>query len=209
MNRKQLEIMIVEDNPGDALLVTELLEDMGQSIHATIAKDGRVALDMFKKENGRYDGPLPDFVILDLNLPKVNGFDVLSYMKSTTELMSIPVVIMTGSLNKTDEERARCMGVTDYCCKPATIDEMESTAICLKRHLDPLMQRDKDQCDQGPSATMDSYISHSGTIHQGFYSFRKGPSFDDRVGQDRWKICKQFRFENSNVPSRPGPIPFR
>ncbi len=138
MVREQIEIMIIEDNVGDAVLISELLDEMGISIHTTIAKDGRTAMDMLRKGDVGPSAAKPDFVILDLNLPKAHGFDILAYMKATPSLCSIPVVVMTGSLNGEDEKRARSMGVTDYCNKPATADEMVLTTGCLKRHLLPI-----------------------------------------------------------------------
>ena len=188
MDGKKLEILMVEDNPGDAFLISELLGELGNTIHLTLVKDGREALDIFTKAGRHKNVPSPDLVILDLNLPKVNGFDVLSYMKTKPELRSIPVVIMTGSLNKDDEERARCIGITDYCCKPSTINEMESTTICLKRHLDPLAPIDKNHCTKGPSALLRTHVSHSETVDRGFPSSRNGPFFDDIFDHDLRKV---------------------
>jgi CheY-like chemotaxis protein len=182
MVRQQLEIMIIEDNIGDALLISELLQEMGLSIHTTIAKDGRMAMDIFRKENVCPDVSVPDFVILDLNLPKVHGFDVLAYMKATPNLRSIPVVIMTGSLNREDETRARSMGVTDYCNKPATADEMEVTTGCLKRHLEPLAHIDREGCNQGPSAMSDIQFFHSN-----FGNWPVPPSDNDRPVTERFE----------------------
>ena len=95
---------------------------------------------------------------------------------------------MTGSLNKEDEERARRLGVTDYCCKPATIDEMELTMVCLKRYLDPLTRMDKNHSNQGPSALLTTYVSHYETIDRGFPASRNGPFFDNTFDHDPWKI---------------------
>ncbi len=144
MGGKQLEVLIVEDNPGDARLIFELLTDTGLSIHTSIAQNGQIALDMLRKEDGHSNCSTPDLVILDLNLPKVHGFDILGYMNATDNLRSIPVVVMTGSLNKGDEETARSLGVTDYCIKPASADDMDITTVCLKRHLEALTRRDKN-----------------------------------------------------------------
>jgi CheY-like chemotaxis protein len=144
MGGKQLEVLIVEDNPGDARLIFELLKDTGLSIHTSIAQNGQIALDMLRKEDGHSTCSIPDLVILDLNLPKVHGFDILGYMNATDNLRSIPVVVMTGSLNKADEETARSLGVTDYCTKPASAADMDSATVCLKRHLEALTRRNKN-----------------------------------------------------------------
>ena len=137
MDRKRLEVLIVEDNPGDALLISELMEETGLWIHASIARNGQMALDIFNKGSVQSNLPTPDLVILDLNLPKVNGFEVLAHIKANPKYRSIPVMVMTGSSNRDDEEKARGMGVIDYCIKPATADEMETTMVCLKNSLNP------------------------------------------------------------------------
>jgi two-component system, chemotaxis family, response regulator Rcp1 len=186
MVREPLEIMIIEDNIGDALLISELLEEIGLSIHTTIAKDGRMAMDIFKKENVSPNVSVPDLVILDLNLPKVHGFDILAYMKATPNLRSIPVVVMTGSLNREDEKRARSMGVTDYCNKPATADEMDVTTGCLKRHLEPLMHLEKGGWNHGPSVMSDRHSCNSSEEKGQTRPSENGDFLNDRCGPDIW-----------------------
>ncbi len=139
---RPLEVLIVDDNPGDAALIIVLLEDLGLPIHISIAENGEKALDILDKVNGP-SCPAPDFVVLDLNLPKVNGFDVLELMKSTPRLSSIPVVVMTGSLNKEDEIRSRRMGVTDYWIKPSSERDFDSTCRWLRKYLAPLASSGK------------------------------------------------------------------
>lgn len=138
MNGVELEVLIVEDNPGDARLISELLEDMNLPLHVTLVKDGQEALDILGKGDGHTDRPAPDLIILDLNLPKVNGFEVLAYTKATQKLRSIPIVVMTGSLKREDEVKARSMGASDYCMKPASVGEMDRSAKCLRGHLETL-----------------------------------------------------------------------
>jgi CheY-like chemotaxis protein len=155
MNREPLEVLIVEDNPGDTMIISELLEDVGLPVHVTIAKDGQEALDLLRENDGGSTGPPPALIILDLNLPKVKGFDVLRHIKSTPMLRSIPVVVMTGSLRKEDEVKARTMGAADYCIKPATPDEMGRSADCLRGRL-KLLQKSERSSGSGPSAAINS-----------------------------------------------------
>jgi CheY-like chemotaxis protein len=135
---KPFEVLIVEDNLGDALIISELLEDLGHPVHITIAQNGQRALNLLGGESGRSRDPAPDFVILDLNLPLVNGFEILAFLKSKPALSSIPVAIMTGSLNKDDEEKARRMGVTEYYIKPSLESEFEDTRGWLRKHISSL-----------------------------------------------------------------------
>ncbi len=154
---KQLEVLIIEDNPADAMLITELLDEVGIPLNVIVAKDGKKALDILNQEDGHSNDPTPDFVILDLNLPKVHGFDVLANMKSSPKLRSIPVVVMTGSLNKEDEVRARSLGVTDYCIKPSDLEDMAATGRWLKKKLASLTGGKKDGHIDTPDAMRSHY----------------------------------------------------
>jgi two-component system, chemotaxis family, response regulator Rcp1 len=153
MSSGPLEVLIVEDNPGDVLIISDLLNDASPTVHITIAKDGQTALNILRKDDGS-DAPAPDFVILDLNLPRVKGFDVLAYMKKTPALQSVPVVIMTGSLKKEDEIQARSMGAADYCIKPSTVEEMETSMTCLRGHLGSSSQNKGKGKGHEPSSTV-------------------------------------------------------
>ena len=116
MSVGKMTVMIVEDNPGDVFLLEEMLKDIELDLNVMVIDDGKQAVSVLMREWSS----TPDLVILDLNLPRMNGFDVLAYMKSSPALSDIPVIVMTGSLRDEDEVRARCMGVADYCLKPAT-----------------------------------------------------------------------------------------
>lgn len=133
MNGKRLEVLVVEDNPGDACLIEEMLDDLKLELKVTMAKDGQEALSILS--DGR--GNVPNLIILDLNLPKVDGFDVLKYMKESRKLSVIPVVVMTGSIRIEDEKRCRELGAVDYCIKPATSEEMDGTTLRLGKNLQP------------------------------------------------------------------------
>lgn len=134
MSENKLEVLIVEDNPGDAYMIKEMLQDLKLKLNISVARDGQLALDILNDGNNA----LPGLVILDLNLPRVNGFDVLRFMKDSPKLKPIPVVIMTGSLRSEDEQRSRKLGAVDYCIKPATAEEIERSEMCLRAHLESL-----------------------------------------------------------------------
>ncbi len=80
---------------------------------------------------------IPDLIILDLNLPRMDGFEVLDLMKKDDELRSIPVVVITGSLRSEDETRARSLGAIEYCIKPSTVEEMDRLISCFRDRLRP------------------------------------------------------------------------
>jgi CheY-like chemotaxis protein len=155
MSDNKLDVLIVEDNPGDAYIIKEMLKDLKLNLSITVAEDGQQALEILRVKSGT-----PNLVILDLNLPKINGFEVLSYMKASPTLALIPVVVMTGSLRSEDEQRSREMGAVDYCIKPATADEMERSEMRLRVHLESLSRETSKNGASGPSVRTSRYDFH-------------------------------------------------
>jgi CheY-like chemotaxis protein len=113
-----IEILLVEDDPGDVLLTREAFDDHKLHNRLTVLSDGRQALTYLRRA-GRYAGAvLPDLILLDLNLPGLDGRDLLTELATDPELRDIPVVVMTNSLAERDILRARRLKVADYVCKP-------------------------------------------------------------------------------------------
>src|ERR1039458_3095493 len=103
MNAELVEVLLVEDDPGDVLLVRESFQDHKVGNTLTVVSDGVEAMALLRRE-GRYtDAARPDLVILDLNLPRMNGTEVLAEIKSDQGLKSIPVVVLTRSEEHTSE----------------------------------------------------------------------------------------------------------
>jgi len=108
-----IHILLVEDNAGDILLTTEALGEGKIANTISVVKDGWEALQYLQK-NGKYAGvQSPDLIILDINLPKINGHEVVNYVKTNHELKSIPVVMLTTSASPNDslksfENKADC-----------------------------------------------------------------------------------------------------
>ena len=118
-----IHILIVEDNPGDARLAVEALTEGKITNNISIVKDGVEAVSFLKRENQHADAPRPDLILLDLNLPKMNGKDVLAIIKNDSELKRIPVIILTTSdadkdISATYELQANC-----YITKPVGFDK--------------------------------------------------------------------------------------
>ena len=172
---RTLRLLLVEDNRGDIFLIKEMLQDTGIDLKVTVAEDGQKGLDILNRTNSSFDDRF-DLVILDLNLPKVNGFEVLSYMKSMHGLKNIPVVILTGSLNKDDQTRAASMGAANYLIKPSSNSEFEAIVDWMKGALDqperiisgncPPPTRDFEERQNGPSGLKrDQYCQEPKSIH--------------------------------------------
>jgi two-component system, chemotaxis family, response regulator Rcp1 len=108
-----VEILLVEDNPGDVRLVQEALRDCDAPLHLTVARDGEEALDYLFQSRGHETVPRPHIILLDLNLPKKSGHEVLHGVKSNAALCSIPVVILSSAASR--EEVNRCYQLSANC----------------------------------------------------------------------------------------------
>jgi CheY-like chemotaxis protein len=119
-NNKALDILIVEDNAGDAMLFKEALNDNTAYGTLYFAKDGEEALD-FLRNKGKYrTSPKPDLIILDLNLPRKDGREVLAEIKNDQALKNIPIVIMT--ISQAEEDILRCYDLHANCYITKPID---------------------------------------------------------------------------------------
>ena len=120
---KLINILLVEDNPADVLLTAEALREGDIPHEINAVNDGLEAMDYLRSE-GRYARAVcPDIILLDINLPKKNGFEVLSEIKEDPALKHIPVIILTTSSSKKDIVRAYNLCANCYITKPIDLDD--------------------------------------------------------------------------------------
>lgn len=119
---RAIEILLVEDNPGDVRLTQEALKENKIRNNLHVAKDGVEAMEFLRKMNGYKDVPRPDLILLDLNLPKKDGREVLAEIKTDDSLRSIPVVILTTSDAEDDVAKAYHMYANCYIRKPIDLN---------------------------------------------------------------------------------------
>jgi len=121
-----IEVLLVEDNPGDVRLTQEVLKDGRIRNHLNVAVDGVEALEYLRRQ-GRFADVAPqDIVLLDLNLPRMSGHEVLQAMKADPELRRIPVVILTTSAAEKDVLAAYDLHANCYITKPADLVQFEA-----------------------------------------------------------------------------------
>lgn len=118
-----IEILLVEDNPGDVCLIKELFKNAKVKNHINVAKDGEEALKMLRQENEFTKVHLPDFILLDLNLPKKNGKEVLKEMRADVRFKYIPVVVLTSSSSEEDINESYQSGANSFITKPNNLDQ--------------------------------------------------------------------------------------
>lgn len=120
---RPVEILLVEDNPADVRLTIEVFNDSRITNHISVVTDGEEAMDFLHKR-GKYAGESrPDLILLDLNLPKKDGREVLSEIKADRGLKTIPVIVLTTSDAEQDVWRAYDSGVNSYITKPVDLEQ--------------------------------------------------------------------------------------
>ena len=117
-----LEVLLVEDSPGDVRLTKEALKDAKVHINLRVVRDGIDAMAFLMREGEYATAPRPDLILLDLNLPRKDGREVLKEIKENQELKSIPVVILTTSASEADILRSYLLHANCYITKPVNLD---------------------------------------------------------------------------------------
>ena len=118
-----IEILLVEDSPGDVRLTREALRDAKVQNNLHVALDGIEAMKFLGRDGAHADAPRPDLILLDLNLPRMSGREVLEQIKQNASLKSIPVVILTTSAAEEDIIRSYQLHANCYITKPVDIDD--------------------------------------------------------------------------------------
>ena len=119
---KSIRVLLVEDNPGDVRLMEEAFRDAKVHLELHVARDGVEALEFMLRVGEFGDSPRPDLILLDLNLPRKDGREVLAEIKGNPALKSIPVVILTTSASDADIERSYLLHANCYISKPVDLE---------------------------------------------------------------------------------------
>ncbi len=127
--QRPFDVLLIEDNPGDVRLLQEAFRELEANIRLSVAKDGAEGLTaIFAREKSSANLSPPDLVLLDLNIPKVNGHEVLSQIKADPATCQIPVIILTSSRAEVDVRRAYQSHANAYLRKPSTFEELVEAA---------------------------------------------------------------------------------
>ena len=118
-----IQILLIEDNLGDIRLAEEALSESKLRLQLSVVRDGQAALDYLNQTGDFEDVPRPDLILLDLNLPKYSGKEVLAYIKSRAELKHIPVVVLTSSQAEEDIVESYRLYANCYISKPLDFDQ--------------------------------------------------------------------------------------
>ncbi len=132
MNRK-VEVLLVEDDEGDVLLMEGALERDREHIRLHHAQNGEEALQFLRKQEKFMMAPRPDLMVLDLNMPKKNGLEVLKEVGEDPELRTIPVVVFTTSASEKDIRESYQLHANCVITKPGTLEEFTEVVRSMKR----------------------------------------------------------------------------
>lgn len=127
-----ITVLIVEDNPGDVELAREALRETSLTLDVYVAEDGEEALRFLRREDDLAEAPPVDLVLLDLNMPKKTGHEVLDEMKADPDLRLTPVVVFTSSSAREDIEKAYDRYANCYITKPGDLDELVNVVRAIE-----------------------------------------------------------------------------
>lgn len=122
METKEIHLLLVEDNEGDIVLTTEALNEGKIKNTLSVVRDGQEAIQYLERQTGYENAKEPDLILLDINLPKVNGHEVLKHIKTNEELKHIPVIMLTTSSDETDVIKSYANHSNCYITKPVDIN---------------------------------------------------------------------------------------
>ncbi len=127
---KKSRILLIDDSPEDADLIRIALRGAKIDCDVNIVDDGANAMALVRGKTKKAD--VPDLAILDLNLPKYDGFEILAAMRSNPAFSKVPVAVMSSSASERDKERAAEMGVAQFIIKPSELKEFLETGMIIK-----------------------------------------------------------------------------
>lgn len=126
MNAQLIDVLLVEDDPGDVVLIEEAFQDNKVGNRLSVVRDGVEAMAFLRREPPFEDAPRPDLVLLDLNLPRKNGREVLEEIKGDPDLGIIPVIVLTTSEAEEDILRSYALHANAYITKPVDFERFAS-----------------------------------------------------------------------------------
>ena len=146
MSRTPIEILLVEDNPGDVRLMKEALKELRIPSHLHLAEDGVQALAFLRRKGGHGGAPRPDLILLDLNLPKKDGRETLVEIKQEESLKRIPVVILTTSTAEKDILKTYDLHANCYINKPVDFDQFINVVRSIEDFWFTIVKLPRGEC---------------------------------------------------------------
>ena len=134
-HRRKAHILLVEDNPGDVALFRMALRNAGLDCDLTVIDEGGAAMAFVQGQGGREESRAPDLAVLDLNLPKNDGLEILAAMRGNQAFVEVPVAVLSSSSWSRDRAKLEGYRIARYITKPPDLDEFMSIGLILKELL--------------------------------------------------------------------------
>ncbi len=131
-----IHILLVEDNEGDILLTREAFEEAQILVNLSVVKDGKEAMDFLTRHGGHKDAQHPDLILLDVNLPKKNGHEVLQFIKEDEDIKQIPVIMLTTSSSERDINLSYYYHANCFITKPVDVNDFLEGSCHHRKLLD-------------------------------------------------------------------------
>ncbi len=148
MEPKNVTILLIEDNPDDVELTLRVFKKHHLANEIIVAKDGEEALDiLFQRGEENKTHRIPNLILLDLNLPKVNGLEVLRQVKGNSKTKQLPVIVLTSSKEEKDVVESYCLGVNSYIRKPVDFEKFSEVVKQLSLYWLLLNERPPSNID--------------------------------------------------------------
>jgi two-component system, chemotaxis family, response regulator Rcp1 len=126
-----IEVLLVDDSPGDVRLTQDAFREANRAVHLQVACDGVEAMAILNGQGQHAGAPRPDLILLDLNMPRMDGREVLVRIKADDNLRQIPTIILTTSVSEIDIAKSYELRANCYLSKPVQLDEFESLIRCI------------------------------------------------------------------------------
>jgi two-component system, chemotaxis family, response regulator Rcp1 len=131
-DRKVYEVLLVEDNPADARLISEAFKGFRILSNLSLVRDGEMAIEYLRRQNDFAAAAKPDIIILDLNVPKKNGFEILAEIRKDEGLKRIPIIVLSNSDAELDIQKSYELSANCYITKPASLDDFIDTIMSIE-----------------------------------------------------------------------------
>ena len=128
------EILLVEDDEDDILFITEAFAEVWQSYNIHTVTDGAQAISFLKQEGEFASAPRPDLILLDLNMPRVNGYEVLAFAKSDDDLKRIPIVVLTTASDDRTRDEVYASHANSFIAKPSLPSELNNVVRMVAQY---------------------------------------------------------------------------
>lgn len=132
-SQEEIRLLLVEDSPGDVYLIREAVRREGLNYHLEVADDGEVAIELLNRVDADPNEPAPALLLLDLNVPRRNGTEVLQRLRASARCGAIPVIMISSSDSPKERYRAFELGATEYFRKPSSLAEFMSLGKLIRR----------------------------------------------------------------------------